>query len=329
MAWAARAGDDALRLESLRLLGQAQVDQGDIEGACTLVLQGLDEARQLGLRAVEAGLLNVLTYAASVNGDVKGSLELTQQCLLIDRELGDQVGVALSLANLGSGWLNLGALAQAQRDMDAALQMVRAHGDRHVEANTLQNLSTLALWQGEDTRALALARQALDMAIATQARSTEVNAGLCLGHAELALGRLAQAREAFAQALRLANWLADAEQYHASAGLARVALAEGDAHAAVAALQSVLDHVATGGALDGTEHPRFIEITCHLALARAGDPRAHDWLARAHQALMAQADQIGQPPADPALRQDFLQNLPFHREILAAWASSTHQPPGA
>lgn len=325
MAWAARAGDDALRLSSLRLLADAQVDQGDIDGARTLVLQGLDEARQLGLRAVEAGLLNVLTFAASLQGDVKGVLELTQQSMLIEREQGDQVGVARSLSNLGHGWMNLGALALAQREMDAALQMVRAQGDRHVEAINLQNLSTLALWQGEDTRALALARQALDMAIATQARGTEMSAGLWLGHAELALGRLAPAREAYTQALRLANWLDDAEQHHVSAGLARVALAEGDAGAAVAALQPVLDHVAAGHSLDGTEHPRFIEITCHLALARAGDPRAHDWLCRAHDALMAQAEAIDQSPDDTGLCRDFLENVPFHREILAAWARRAPQ----
>lgn len=318
MAWAKRAGDDALRLDSLRLLGHAQVDQGDIEGARALVEEGLKEARQRGLRAVEAGLLNVLTYAASVQGDVKGVLELTQQCMQIDRELGDQVAVALNLANLGHGWLNLGAFAQAQREMEAALQMLRAHGDRHVEAVTLQNQSTLALWLGEDTRALALARQAFDLAIATQARGIEKSAGLWLGHAELALGRLAQAREAFAQALRLASWLDDAEQHHASAGLARVAMAEGDADAAVAALRPILDLVAAGGSLDGTEQPRFIEITCHLALARAGDPRAHEWLCRAHDALKAQAEAID----DPGLRRDFLGNVPFHREIMAAWARS-------
>ena len=36
----------------------------------------------------------------------------------------------------------------------------------------------------------------------------------------------------------------------------------------------------------------------------------------AHSALMAQADAI----TDPALRQGFLQNIPHHHEIVAAWA---------
>ena len=57
-------------------------------------------------------------------------------------------------------------------------------------------------------------------------------------------------------------------------------------------------------------------LACWQTLARAGDLRAADWLARAHRALLAQADAI----SDATLRQGFLQNIPHHREILAAWA---------
>ena len=107
-----------------------------------------------------------------------------------------------------------------------------------------------------------------------------------------------------------------------------MALAEGDAAAALATLQPLLDHMAAGGTLDGTQDPHLIELTCHQALARAGDPAAADWLARAHTALMAQADAItresrresSQHGAGPALRHGFLNNIPYHREIVAAWA---------
>jgi hypothetical protein len=105
-------------------------------------------------------------------------------------------------------------------------------------------------------------------------------------------------------------------QHSASAGLARVALAEGNTAAALAALQPVLDHVAAGGSLDSTDHPRLIELTCHRVLDQLGDRHAADWLDRAHTALMAQAGAI----SDATLRQGFLHNIPFHREIAAAWA---------
>ncbi|MGZ5276922.1 MAG: hypothetical protein ACXWCU_13500, partial [Caldimonas sp.] len=66
--------------------------------------------------------------------------------------------------------------------------------------------------------------------------------------------------------------------------------------------------------LDGTVKPRLIELTCYRVLAQAGDLRAAEWLTRAHAALQVQAATI----PDPALRQGFLQNILYHREIVAA-----------
>jgi len=331
MACATRAGDDGLRLHALRLLATAEVMQGRADAGRALALQGLDEARRLGLRGVEGRLLNTLSVAADMQGDLVGARELDRQSLQINRETGDRVNEAINLSNQGAGWLGLGDLLQARRDLDAALQLLRANGDRVVEGSALTNLSTLALWQGQEARALALARQALDIAVAAQARHHGVLARMQLGDAELALGRMAEARQAYSHAHAGALEIGSANQHDASAGLVRVALAEGDAAAALAALQPLLDHVAGGGTLDGAECPRLIELTCHQALARAGDPAAADWLACAHSALMAQADAIGrdgsQHDADPALRQGFLSNIPHHREIVAAWARARTDAP--
>ena len=321
MACAARAQDDSRRLRALRLLSGAQMQQGDIEAGRTLALEGLAEARSLGLRGAQARLLNALSIAADMQGDLVGPLELHRQGLLICRETGDRINEAITLANLGVGCLNLGDLPQAQSELTAALQMLRANGDRTVEGAALGHLSRLALWQGDETRALALARAALDIAAAARARDMQVIAGLCLGDAELALGRLDAARQAFTQAHAKALEIDDPKQHDASAGLARVALMQGDTRAALAALQPVLDLEAAGGTLDGAEFPRQIELSCHQALARASDPRAGPWLARAHTALVAHAGSI----ADTTLRQGFLQHIPHHREIVARAAAWPHE----
>jgi class 3 adenylate cyclase/tetratricopeptide (TPR) repeat protein len=318
MACATRAGDDGLRLYALRLLADAQMKQGDVEGGRTLAQQGLEQARRLELPTVEARLLNALSVAATMQGDEVGALQLIRQSLQIHRDTGDRVNEAIGLVNLGVGWVNLGDLAQARRDTEAALQLLRANGDKNIEGLTLGILSALALMQGEETRALALARQALDIAVAAQARDSEVEARLRLGDAELALGRRAEARQAYTQARARASEIGSPLQHDASAGLARVALAAGGAGAAQAAmefLQPLLDQIAAGGTLDGTDSRRLIEATCHQVLARAGDPRADEWLVRAHGALLAQAEAL----SDAALRQGFLQNIPWHREIVAAW----------
>ncbi len=318
LACATRAGDDGLRLHALRRLAIARVYQGDIEAGRALALQGLAEARSLGLRGAQARLLTVLVLAAEQQGGTVSVLDLNRQSLQIHRETGDRVNEGISLLNLGGGWLSPGDLAQAQRDLDTALQMVRANGDRVTEDATLVALSALALCQGDATQALALARWALDITVAAQERAMEVVAGLRLGNALLALGRGAAARQAHTQALAGALEINDPTRHDASAGLARVALADADADAAaaLAAVQPVLDHVASGGTLDGTDWPRQIELACHQALARAGDPRAAAWLARAHSALMAQADAI----TDVKVRQGFLHHIPHRRAIVAAWS---------
>lgn len=321
MACANRAGDATLRLHALRLLTSAQIYQGHSEAARALARQGLAEARSLGLRGVEAGLLNVLAIAADRQGDLIGAQELHRQSLQIYREQGDRTNEAIGLMNQGLGWMRLGDLLQGRQNLEAALQLLRANGDRTMEGAAQCALSTLTLWQGDETRALALARQAQEIEKAAQAREYEAFAGIAMGHAELALGRTAAARQAFTGARQCALDLDAPHQHDASAGLARVALAGSDTALALAALQPVLDHVAAGNTLDGTDFPRLIELTCHQTLARAGDPRADEWLARAHTALMAQADAISKSSTDPALRHGFLHNIPHHREIVTAWAA--------
>jgi predicted ATPase/class 3 adenylate cyclase len=316
VAGATRAGDDSLRLCALRLVAAARLFQGDIETCRALALQGLAEARRLGLRGVEGLMLNALMNAIGMQGNEFRTLELARDCLRIWRELGDRVQEAIGLRSLGYTLMKLGDLTQARHESDAALRLLRTNGDRGLEAAVLTSLSLVALWQGEETRALALARQSLDIAVAAQAPFDEMVAGLRLGGAELALGRTAAARQAYSQARVRALEVGSPAYFDADAGLARAALAEDDIPAALAALQPLLDHTAAGGKLDRTGFGLLIEYTCHQTLTRAGDPRAAQWLARAHTGLMAQADAI----SDLALRRGFLQNIPYHREIEAAWA---------
>ncbi|MDH4392070.1 MAG: adenylate/guanylate cyclase domain-containing protein [Aquabacterium sp.] len=319
MACATRAGDEGLRLNALRLLATAQVSQGDIQDGRALALQGLEEARRQGLRDIEARLLNTLSVVADVQDDQLSALDLDRYGLQIHRETGDRVNEAINLLNLGEGWLKLGDLAQARRELGAALQLLRAHGDRVMEGGALSLLSTLSLWEGDETRALALARQALDIAQASQAREEAMLAALALGDAERALGRRVEALQAYKQAQALAVELDHPAHGDASAGLASVALAEGDIPAALAALQALMADAAAGHTLDGTSHPRLIELTAYQVLSCASDPAANDWLQRAYTALMNQGAAI-ERHSGAAMRQGYLQHIPHHREIMAAWS---------
>ena len=156
----------------------------------------------------------------------------------------------------------------------------------------------------------------MELAVALQDREAEAMALVRLGEAELALGRHAAAAEAFDRAYAVAVAADSVNRHDASTGLARVALASGDVAGARLAMEGLLAHLAGGGTLKGTDAQR-IRLTCYQVLAPTGDPRAAELLAAAHTELQSLAATI----TDAALRQSFLNSIPEHREIVAAWAT--------
>ena len=190
---------------------------------------------------------------------------------------------------------------------------LEANGDRRLAGSLLPSLSELALRAGDDIGALRLARSALDIAVEVQARDCQVDALFQLGEAELALERYEAAAQAYDQAGRW--WRSSAcEAHHATAGLARVALAQGDRVTALQQVERLLAHAASGGAEDLDAE---VELICYQVLAAASDVRAAERLEIAHGKLQAQAATI----TDDALRECFLTCVPARRAIVAAWAA--------
>ena len=330
------------RLLSVRLVGHAMLNQGRWDDAQASLQQTLDEARARGLLKPQAASVNSLATLADRQGDRMGYLELARQSLKLSGLAGDRRLEAIAVWNVGGALLRLGDVAAARGVLEEALQLLRQNGDRTMECGPLCSLSALALWQGDDARALALARSAADTAMAVHAQDLVIIALLYLGAAEAAFGRLEPAAQAYSQAHRVAREIGYGWHFDASAGLAKVALAQGDIGGALRALRLLLSPALAGAEADAADEPiesdepiaadaaasnfdralvpRRIELTIHQVLAAAGDPRAAAWLQRAHRALMAQADAI----TDAGLRQMFLTNIPYHREIGALWAAQGH-----
>ena len=322
MVMAERAGEEELRLQGLRLLALAQMCMGEVAAARTQSQEGLAEARRRGLRHLESLFLNNLSLIAEVQGDQDGFMDTIEATLSIARAMGDKVGESTDLGNRGKVWLGLGELGRAHSDLQAALELCREVGDRHGEGVQLVALSQLALRQGDEAHAMVMARLALEINVEVQAADFELLALCRLADAELALGRTAQAAEAFARAEVIGREIDRPWQLDASAGRAMVALAAGDAQTALACLQPVLAHLEGGGTLDGTEQPRLIELTCYQVLGAVGDARASDYLAQAHHALQTQASAM----TDALLRHSFLTQIPEHRAIVAAWDAASAHP---
>jgi class 3 adenylate cyclase/tetratricopeptide (TPR) repeat protein len=321
MTLASVAGDPAIRLRAQRLLAYARRDSGDYKSAKALAQQGLTEARERGLKGVESQFLNTLAGIAGLQDDMLGSVELCHQSLRIERETRDRHGEALTLGNLGAAWLGLGDFEQATRDLESSLQLARSIGDRATECNSLINLAQVSQWQGDGARASALSREALDTGAPMEAPDFEVFARIVLGDAELLQGNCESAASAYQRARCQSLEIGSPLQHNATAGLIRVALAQGDIATAFQHVESLLPQLATDAVLDGADSPRLIELTCYRVLSRMGDARGAALLQRSYSSLKSRADAL----PDAVLRDGFLTRIPHHREIVAAWCALSPQ----
>ena len=309
--------DVAMAVKLHSSLANALVGQGEHATARTVAEQGLAQAQAGRDRVGECSLINVLGLIAMEQGDLTVAAGHFERSLVIAREIGNRGTEGLRLSNLGSVYPRLGQYAQARKHLDDALRVARATGRRDVEALVLLNTASVAHLQGDDAAALAFANAALRAASTGGQRDLAAYAHLVLGHAELGLGRHAAARAAYTASRDLLVQLQMRRQQTLDpvSGLVRVALAEGHTGEALALAEAIVAHLGEGGSLDGTEEPLLIPLTAYRALRAAGDGRADAVLAAAFAELQAQAARITDAPA----RLSFLQAVPHHHEIVAAW----------
>jgi hypothetical protein len=69
------------------------------------------------------------------------------------------------------------------------------------------------------------------------------------------------------------------------------------------------------GTLDGTDEPSWVYLTCYQVLNANYDSRAEIILSIAYNLLKERAAKIGNETG----QQMFWENVPYHRELLAAW----------
>ena len=134
-----------------------------------------------------------------------------------------------------------------------------------------------------------------------------------MGHALLGLGALDKARAAYQESVTLRR---EHGQTHLIAeplaGLARVCQAQGNLGQALAHVEEILDHLESGGTLDGAISPFQVYLTCYRVLEANQDSRARGILDTAHDLLQERAGKI----TDEKMRRSFLENVAPHRELV-------------
>jgi tetratricopeptide (TPR) repeat protein len=274
-------------------------------------------SREIGDRERECIALGGLGLNAHSQGNLDEARRYGEAALDLARVIAskDMEGWAFSL--LGALAQEVGDYATARSYLDKYLHSRRALGLAGTEGNALGMLADLMHKQGDDVAALAYSREALQVAQISDSRFNEAIALSMMGYALLGLGQPAEAAAAHQQALDIRHalgqphWMADD-----LAGLARVALSQGNLPEALVHIEQILAHLGAGGAVEGL----LIYLTCYKVLRATNDPRAATILERAYAMLRERADRISDGPT----RRSYLENVPYHREIAAAWAEAKH-----
>jgi predicted ATPase/DNA-binding SARP family transcriptional activator/Tfp pilus assembly protein PilF len=301
---------------ALGSLGAASWIHGDCEEGRAYLERALHIAQEDNDVRERSKLLTNLGVCAVEQGNYAQANELLQQSLLIRQTMGDRRGEGITLGNLGNVFLYLGAYAQAKAYYERALHMQREIGARNDEALSLGNLGLVHHYLGQNATARALCRDALQIGKETGEKRTVGALWMKMGHALEGLGQHSRAKAAYQESVdlrRKQGWHDVAME--PLAGLAQVALVQGDLELAQECAEEIWDHLQTG-TLAGTVSPFQVYLTTYLVLKQSGDSRAGQVLEAAHEDLLERSARI----ADTEMQHSFLHNVQPHREIIREYA---------
>lgn len=177
--------------------------RGAFEQASRCYRVGLEDARDLDDRALQAVLLSNLGGVRAAIGEPEQALEDHQEALALYRRDGHSRGEAQALNNLGALYRALGEPDRAVASYRRALAVFRQSGDRYWQARTLNNLAFAHHSLGDPRRARILYERALALRRETGDRVGEAITLSNLGQVYLALGEDRDALLAFRDSHRL------------------------------------------------------------------------------------------------------------------------------
>jgi tetratricopeptide (TPR) repeat protein len=186
----------------------------------------------------------------------------------------------------------------------------------------LINLGLFTGVQGDYHQAKSYSEESIALSLQIQYRSGEAFGLTFLGHALTGLGALPEAKSAYQNALELRQGMEQSNLCcEPMAGLAQIGLLVSDLDTADQSVEKILAHLDQGGTLEGIDHPNFVKLVCYKVLAAQNDPRAETFLEEIYTGLQDQAAKI----QDETLRRSFLNNVPWHQEILQQYQSNINQ----
>jgi serine/threonine protein kinase len=243
-------------------------------------------------------------------GDPTAFLRLVESAVEGFAEAGDARNAALSRANIGNAYMQLGAFSRAERVLRQALTVAEPMKLSFV-APVRANLGFALARLGHLSEALAVETEAVQRCVEQGYRRFEAAARIYLAEILALLGSLVEA-EMQAHQAEACIPQTPAIRAHALATLASILLQRGEASLALPKAREAM-HILES--LDGVEEGEaLIRLVYIQALQAAGDhAEAERRIAEAVERLRVRADKV----TDPRYRRSFLQNVPENAATMA------------
>ncbi|MEU7141043.1 tetratricopeptide repeat protein [Nocardia sp. NPDC046473] len=185
--------DPARMVELTEVLAASLEREGPWSSAMDLHQRAAEAADRLGDRVGQANALINLGIVQCHTG--KQPVDLFRQALVLYRATGHRMGEADTLANLGGLYRYIGDYGQAVELLRQALTLYRATGNHMGEADTLARLGRVLRDTGDYRQAAATIQQALILFRENGFRLGEASALSILGAVRGATGDYAQAND--------------------------------------------------------------------------------------------------------------------------------------
>ncbi len=308
--WARAHHETALEADTQYVAGLIEQSASDIENARAFYERALELYRVDHNRYGESSALVNLADIGVDNTIFDDALRYAQDALALSTQIGKRFDQAAANVILGSIYYELGNYSRATPYYREAHRLFREMGNGSGESIALRDLAVLALHRGAIEEGFAYAREAARVAREVGSTYREGMTQCVIGDLYLARRDLEHAEQAYTSAV---EFLQRAERGHraldARAGLARVALLQGDAELAQQRVHELVTLPAQN--FDESADATAVFLTCYQILAAHDSARAREILQRGMDDLTLRAARI----RDDAVRHEFLENNPAARAM--------------
>lgn len=309
-----------LEADSIRAIGLLYLNQGDLTQARFCYLKAQDIYEGIQDNRGQSYTLNNLGHIAYNRKHFTEAQQYWEKALAVYQTIGDRLGQAMVFSNLGAMYLDVGAYTQAESYNQEALNLSRQIQSPMGQSMALVNLALVNHYQDREDQALDLSQQALTIGRQMNSRRVQGYAFIPMGHALLGLDKPLEAQEAYWQSLTIWHELDQPSLVvEQRASLAQTKMAQQVEAEALAQVEEILLYLHEDGALAGAESAFRVYLTCYHILQKCQDERAQSVLETAYTRLQEQAADI----TDEQLRDSYLQNVPAHRYINAAFVDNS------